>query len=40
MSLLPSFNFNYVYKIEILVILGIVGFLLYVWYELGLFKKH
>jgi len=35
-----ALDFNYVYRIEILVILGIVIFLLYVWYELGVFKKH
>lgn len=40
MSFFQNLRFNYVYRIEILVIIAIVVFLLYVWYELGVFKKH
>ena len=40
MQMLPTLRFNYVYKVEILVIIAVVLFLLYVWYELDVFKKH
>ncbi len=40
MLTLPTLRFNYVYKVEILVIIAVVLFLLYVWYELDVFKKH
>jgi hypothetical protein len=44
--MLKVFNFinlpklNYVYKVELLVILGIVIFVLYIFYSLNLFKKQ
>jgi len=31
-------NLNYVYKVELLAILGIVAFVAYVFYELGIFQ--
>ncbi len=40
MQMLPTLRFNYVYKVEILVIVAVVLFLIYVWYELDVFKKH
>lgn len=30
-------NLNYVYKVELLVILGIVAFVAYIFHELGVF---
>jgi len=32
-------NLNYVYTVEILVILGIIAVLLFIFYSLGLLKK-
>ncbi len=32
-------NMNYVYAIELIVILGIIAFLLFVFYKLGLLSK-
>ena len=40
MQLFGNLEFNHVYKVEILVIVGILLFLFYVWYELDVFKKH
>ncbi len=40
MQIFTSLRFNYVYKVEILVIVAVLLFLLYVWYELDVFKKH
>lgn len=35
-----GFGFNYVYRVELLVIVAIVGFVLYIFYSLDLFKKE
>jgi hypothetical protein len=40
MQLFQNFQFNYVYGVELLVILALALFLAYVWYALGVFKKR
>lgn len=33
-------SLNYVYKVEIFVIVAVIVFLLYCWWALGVFKKQ
>ncbi len=40
MDLFGQLQLNYVYKVELLVILAVVLFVVYVWYALDVFKKH
>ncbi len=40
MNPFANFEFNYVYRIELLTILAVVIIVLYVWYALDVFKKE
>ncbi len=37
---LKNFSLNYIHRVEILVILTIILFVLYIFYSLNLFKKE
>jgi len=37
---LKNLSLNYIHRVELLVILTIVLFVLYIFYSLNLFKKH
>lgn len=37
---LPKISVNYIYQIEILVLIGLIVFVLYIFYSLNLFRKQ
>ncbi len=40
LNFFSNLSLNYIHKIEIVVIISIILFVLYIFYSLNLFKKH